>query len=109
MEESGEACEAGAESPESGAKDEGYSTMSSDMQADASRQSDHAADRALPDLNEASDETDNQTIVSINPRESRRHARLLAEADFIYFPIGEFPLHTILSRLYPPLIILEDS
>lgn len=80
--------EAGAESPESGAKDEGYSTMSSDVQADASRQSDHAADRALPDLNEASDETDNQTIVSINPRESRRHARLLAEADYIYFPIG---------------------
>lgn len=62
--------------------------MSSDVQADASRQSDHAADRALPDLNEASDETDNQTIVSINPRESRRHARLLAEADYIYFPIG---------------------
>lgn len=87
-EESGEACEAGAESPESGAKDEGYSTMSSDVQADASRQSDHAADRALPDLNEASDETDNQTIVSINPRESRRHARLLAEADYIYFPFG---------------------
>lgn len=88
-EESGEQCEAGAESPESGAKDEGYSTMSSDVQADASRQSDHAADRALPDLNEASDETDNQTIVSINPRESRRHARLLAtEADYIYFPIG---------------------
>ncbi|XP_052737679.1 uncharacterized protein LOC112047515 isoform X2 [Bicyclus anynana] len=80
--------EAGAESPESGAKDEGYSTMSSDVQADASRQSDHAADRALPDLNEASDETDNQTIVSINPRETRRHARLLAEADYIYFPIG---------------------
>ncbi|XP_052759285.1 uncharacterized protein LOC113517440 isoform X1 [Galleria mellonella] len=88
-EESGEQCEAGAESPESGAKDEGYSTMSSDVQADASRQSDHAADRALPDLNEASDETDNQTIVSINPRESRRHARLLAtDADYIYFPIG---------------------
>lgn len=87
-EESGEVCEAGAESPESGAKDEGYSTMSSDVQADASRQSDHAADRALPDLNEASDETDNQTIVSINPRESRRHARLLADADYIYFPIG---------------------
>ncbi|XP_059061785.1 uncharacterized protein LOC131854668 isoform X3 [Achroia grisella] len=88
-EESSEQCEAGAESPESGAKDEGYSTMSSDVQADASRQSDHAADRALPDLNEASDETDNQTIVSINPRESRRHARLLAtDADYIYFPIG---------------------
>ncbi|KAJ2952538.1 hypothetical protein O0L34_g6857 [Tuta absoluta] len=88
-EENGEAGEAGAESPESGAKDEGYSTMSSDVQADASRQSDHAADRALPDLNEASDETDNQTIVSINPRESRRHARLLtSDADYIYFPIG---------------------
>ncbi|CAG5011709.1 unnamed protein product [Parnassius apollo] len=87
-EESGEVGEAGAESPESGAKDEGYSTMSSDVQADASRQSDHAADRALPDLNEASDETDNQTIVSINPRESRRHARMLADADYIYFPVG---------------------
>ncbi|XP_041977789.1 uncharacterized protein LOC121732073 isoform X2 [Aricia agestis] len=84
---SGEACEAGAESPESGAKDEGYSTMSSDVQADASRQSDHAVDRVLPDLNEASDETDNQTIVSINPRESRRHARML-DADYICFPIG---------------------
>ncbi|VVC95345.1 unnamed protein product, partial [Leptidea sinapis] len=87
-EDTGEACEAGAESPESGAKDEGYSTMSSDVQADASRQSDHAVDRVLPDLNEASDETDNQTIVSINPRESRRHARMLAEADYVYFPIG---------------------
>ncbi|XP_063377787.1 uncharacterized protein LOC134664971 isoform X1 [Cydia fagiglandana] len=88
-EENCETGEAGAESPESGAKDEGYSTMSSDVQADASRQSDHAADRALPDLNEASDETDNQTIVSINPRESRRHARLLGtDADYIYFPIG---------------------
>ncbi|RVE54999.1 hypothetical protein evm_000366 [Chilo suppressalis] len=86
-EDNGEACEAGAESPESGAKDEGYSTMSSDVQADASRQSDHAPDRALPDLNEASDETDNQTIVSINPRE-RRHARLITDADYIYFPIG---------------------
>lgn len=63
--------------------------MSSDVQADASRQSDHAADRALPDLNEASDETDNQTIVSINLRESRRHARILtSDADYIYFPIG---------------------
>ncbi|XP_048479443.1 uncharacterized protein LOC105390148 isoform X3 [Plutella xylostella] len=98
LEESGEICEAGAESPESGAKDEGYSTMSSDVQADASRQSDHAADRALPDLNEASDETDNQTIVSINPRDSRRHARLLTtEADYIYFGVafagvrGSFP------------------
>ncbi|XP_072943629.1 uncharacterized protein [Epargyreus clarus] len=87
-EESCEPGEAGAESPESGAKDEGYSTMSSDVQADASRQSDHAADRALPDLNEASDETDNQTIVSINPRENRRHGRLLADADYIYFPVG---------------------
>ncbi|KAL4714175.1 hypothetical protein ACJJTC_008529, partial [Scirpophaga incertulas] len=85
-EESGEPCEAGAESPESGAKDEGYSTMSSDVQADASRQSDHAA-HALPDLNEASDETDNQTIVSINPRE-RRHRLLPADADYICFPIG---------------------
>ncbi|XP_061383388.1 uncharacterized protein LOC116767620 isoform X4 [Danaus plexippus] len=79
--------EAGVESPESGAKDEGYSTMSSDVQADASRQSDHVGD-PLPDLNEASDETDNQTIVSINPREPRRRARLIAEADYIYFPIG---------------------
>lgn len=88
-EDNGEAGEVGAESPESGAKDEGYSTMSSDVQADASRQSDHAADRALPDLNEASDETDNQTIVSITQRDCRRHARLLtAEADYVYFPIG---------------------
>lgn len=87
--DNGDAGEVGAESPESGAKDEGYSTMSSDVQADASRQSDHAADRALPDLNEASDETDNQTIVSINPRDCRRHARLLAtESDYVYFPIG---------------------
>lgn len=63
--------------------------MSSDVQADASRQSDHAADRALPDLNEASDETDNQTIVSINPRDCRRHGRLLAtDSDYVYFPIG---------------------
>ncbi|GBP78999.1 hypothetical protein EVAR_63001_1, partial [Eumeta japonica] len=75
---------AGAESPESGAKDEGYSTMSSDVQADASRQSEHAA-HALPDLNEASDETDNQTIVSME-----RHSRLAAHArdDLPYLPLA---------------------
>ncbi|XP_060528488.1 uncharacterized protein LOC132703328 isoform X2 [Cylas formicarius] len=50
----------GNESPESGNRDEGYSTMSSDVQADVTRGSGDATlpHRSLEDLKEASDETD---------------------------------------------------
>ncbi|KAF7271270.1 hypothetical protein GWI33_015835 [Rhynchophorus ferrugineus] len=50
----------GNESPESGNRDEGYSTMSSDVQADVTRASNAATlpHRSLEDLKEASDETD---------------------------------------------------
>ncbi|VEN47600.1 unnamed protein product [Callosobruchus maculatus] len=50
----------GNESPESGNRDEGYSTMSSDVQADVTRGSGDATlpRRGLEDLKEASDETD---------------------------------------------------
>lgn len=50
----------GNESPESGNRDEGYSTMSSDVQADVTRASNDATlpHRSLEDLKEASDETD---------------------------------------------------
>lgn len=47
----------GNESPESGNRDEGYSTMSSDVQADLTR-SEAVPNRGLEDLKEASDETD---------------------------------------------------
>lgn len=47
----------GNESPESGNRDEGYSTMSSDVQADLTRGSGEA-NRGLEDLKEATDETD---------------------------------------------------
>nr|CAI5834462.1 unnamed protein product [Callosobruchus analis] len=50
----------GNESPESGNRDEGYSTMSSDVQADVTRGSGDATlpRRGLEDLKEATDETD---------------------------------------------------
>lgn len=49
----------GNESPESGNRDEGYSTMSSDVQADPTRGSGEAIpNRGLEDLKEATDETD---------------------------------------------------
>ncbi|KAL1490154.1 hypothetical protein ABEB36_012894 [Hypothenemus hampei] len=50
----------GNESPESGIRDEGYSTMSSDVQADVTRTSNDNTlpHRSLEDLKEASDETD---------------------------------------------------
>jgi hypothetical protein len=49
----------GNESPESGNRDEGYSTMSSDVQADLTRGSGEAIpNRGLEDLKEATDETD---------------------------------------------------
>lgn len=49
----------GNESPESGNRDEGYSTMSSDVQADVTRSGDTTLPRrGLEDLKEASDETD---------------------------------------------------
>ncbi|XP_048518949.1 uncharacterized protein LOC109542012, partial [Dendroctonus ponderosae] len=57
------------ESPESGNRDEGYSTMSSDVQADMTRTSNDATlpHRSLEDLKEASDETDLSTDLSARP------------------------------------------
>lgn len=52
------------ESPESGNRDEGYSTMSSDVQADPCRQGE--PNRELEDLKEASDEAENQVLLNIN-------------------------------------------
>lgn len=72
----------GNESPESGNRDEGYSTMSSDVQADVTRGSGDATlpRRGLEDLKEASDETD----VSDN--------RLLVtdkkDPDIVYIPLN---------------------
>ncbi|XP_076253350.1 uncharacterized protein LOC143191823 isoform X4 [Rhynchophorus ferrugineus] len=73
----------GNESPESGNRDEGYSTMSSDVQADVTRASNDATlpHRSLEDLKEASDETD---LSSDN--------RLLAtdnkDPDILYIPLN---------------------
>lgn len=69
----------GSESPESGNRDEGYSTMSSDVQGEALRSGDQPASittsctngdihhrRGLEDLKEATDETDMSTVVAVS-------------------------------------------
>lgn len=69
----------GSESPESGNRDEGYSTMSSDVQGEALRSGDQSASitisctsgdilhrRGLEDLKEATDETDVSAVVPVS-------------------------------------------
>ena len=69
----------GSESPESGNRDEGYSTMSSDVQGEALRSGDQPASvttsctngdfnqrRGLEDLKEATDETDMSAVVAVS-------------------------------------------
>jgi hypothetical protein len=53
----------GSESPESGNRDEGYSTMSSDVQGPGEA----IARRGLEDLKEASDETDTPHTTTTSP------------------------------------------
>jgi len=68
----------GSESPESGNRDEGYSTMSSDVQGEALRSGDQPTSvatstngdihhrRGLEDLKEATDETDISAVVAVS-------------------------------------------
>lgn len=69
----------GSESPESGNRDEGYSTMSSDVQGEALRSGDQSTSittsctngdilhrRGLEDLKEATDETDVSAVVAVS-------------------------------------------
>ncbi|CAH1112727.1 unnamed protein product, partial [Psylliodes chrysocephalus] len=84
----------GNESPESGNRDEGYSTMSSDVQADVTRGSGDATlpRRGLEDLKEASDETDvsdSRLLVSDNK-----------DPDILYIPLNLLNLNQ--RNSFPP-------
>ncbi|XP_074031614.1 uncharacterized protein isoform X3 [Leptinotarsa decemlineata] len=84
----------GNESPESGNRDEGYSTMSSDVQADVTRGSGDATlpRRGLEDLKEASDETDvsdTRLLVSDNK-----------DPDILYIPLNLLNLNQ--RNSFPP-------
>lgn len=72
----------GNESPESGNRDEGYSTMSSDVQAEVSKTSGEAvvASRGLEDLKEATDETE--------VTETRLLVTDNKDPDILYIPIN---------------------
>ncbi|KAK2576320.1 hypothetical protein KPH14_005681 [Odynerus spinipes] len=91
---SGATEEEGSESPESGNRDEGYSTMSSDVQGEGARQ--EPSSRGLEDLKEATDETEGD----VSP-----DARLIAldagDPDVLFLPLnltlGINPRHS-----YPP-------
>ncbi|KAJ8950256.1 hypothetical protein NQ314_007961 [Rhamnusium bicolor] len=83
----------GNESPESGNRDEGYSTMSSDVQADVTRSGDTTLPRrGLEDLKEASDETDvsdTRLLVTDNK-----------EPDILYIPLNLLNLNQ--RNSFPP-------
>lgn len=73
----------GNESPESGNRDEGYSTMSSDVQADVTRASNDNTlpHRSLEDLKEASDETDLSTDTRLLVTDNK-------DPDILYIPLN---------------------
>ncbi|XP_016844948.1 uncharacterized protein LOC100678286 isoform X2 [Nasonia vitripennis] len=85
--------EEGSESPESGNRDEGYSTMSSDVQAEGARQE---PARGLEDLKEASDETE----ADLSP-DARLVSLDAGDPDVLFLPLnltlGLNPRHS-----YPP-------
>ncbi|KAL0107882.1 hypothetical protein PUN28_014864 [Cardiocondyla obscurior] len=86
--------EEGSESPESGNRDEGYSTMSSDVQGEGTRQEPSA--RGLEDLKEATDETEGD----VSP-DARLVALDVGDPDVLFLPlnltVGINPRHS-----YPP-------
>lgn len=85
--------EEGSESPESGNRDEGYSTMSSDVQGEGTRQE---PSRGLEDLKEATDETE----ADVSP-DARLVALDAGDPDVLFLPlnltVGINPRHS-----YPP-------
>ncbi|XP_018306469.1 uncharacterized protein [Mycetomoellerius zeteki] len=86
--------EEGSESPESGNRDEGYSTMSSDVQGEGTRQ--EPSVRGLEDLKEATDETE----ADVSP-DARLVALDASDPDVLFLPlnltVGINPRHS-----YPP-------
>ncbi|XP_066246807.1 uncharacterized protein [Euwallacea similis] len=83
----------GNESPESGNRDEGYSTMSSDVQADVTRTSNDATlpHRSLEDLKEASDETDLSADTRLLVTDNK-------DPDILYIPLNLLNL----KQSFPP-------
>ncbi|XP_015432282.1 PREDICTED: uncharacterized protein LOC107188496 isoform X4 [Dufourea novaeangliae] len=85
--------EEGSESPESGNRDEGYSTMSSDVQGEGARQE---PSRGLEDLKEATDETE----ADVSP-DARLVTLDAGDPDVLFLPlnltVGINPRHS-----YPP-------
>ncbi|XP_051157015.1 uncharacterized protein LOC127279006 isoform X3 [Leptopilina boulardi] len=85
--------EEGSESPESGNRDEGYSTMSSDVQGEGTRQE---PSRGLEDLKEATDETEGD----VSP-DARLVTLDAGDPDVLFLPLnltlGINPRHS-----YPP-------
>lgn len=74
----------GNESPESGNRDEGYSTMSSDVQTDVTRSSNdghNGSGRGLEDLKEASDETGESSETRLLISDSK-------DPDILYIPLN---------------------
>ncbi|XP_064211325.1 uncharacterized protein LOC661743 isoform X3 [Tribolium castaneum] len=84
--------ETGNESPESGNRDEGYSTMSSDVQADLTR-SEAVPNRGLEDLKEATDETDITTETRLLVTDNK-------DPDILYIPFNLLNLKP--RNSYPP-------
>ncbi|XP_031352012.1 uncharacterized protein LOC116177237 isoform X3 [Photinus pyralis] len=84
----------GNESPESGNRDEGYSTMSSDVQAEVSKASGEvvSASRGLEDLKEATDETE--------VAETRLLTTDNQDSDILYIPINLLGINP--RNSYPP-------
>ncbi|KAF5281466.1 hypothetical protein FQR65_LT14674 [Abscondita terminalis] len=84
----------GNESPESGNRDEGYSTMSSDVQAEVSKASGESfiATCGLEDLKEATDETD--------VTDARLFVTDAKDPDILYIPLNILGLNP--RNSYPP-------
>ncbi|KAL3269674.1 hypothetical protein HHI36_008734 [Cryptolaemus montrouzieri] len=89
----------GNESPESGNRDEGYSTMSSDVQTDVTRSSTdgpsihNGSGRGLEDLKEATDETGETGDTRLLVADSK-------DPDILYIPLNLLNLKS--RNSYPP-------
>ncbi|KAK9879897.1 hypothetical protein WA026_008399 [Henosepilachna vigintioctopunctata] len=89
----------GNESPESGNRDEGYSTMSSDVQTDVTRSSTdgpslhNSSGRGLEDLKEATDENGETTDTRLLVADSK-------DPDILYIPLNLLNLKS--RNSYPP-------
>lgn len=89
----------GNESPESGNRDEGYSTMSSDIQGPG--ETNELSRRELEDLKEASDETDVVTLDSNGGITSIVVVEDMSDPDIIFIPLN-LSLAINPRHSYPP-------